>query len=209
MVTISYDTWRTFSSLGGSLAIRRRSLPGNRYLWGYGVPASFTTVCVLVAELAGGQSIRYGSAEMCFISEGRFYYFALPIGACVICNGAAFSLTVAALSRHAKGAETVRRSAEPYWPVYLRMSTLMGFTWAFGFLAMATGWSPLWYAFVACNSAQGVFVFASFAMGRQSRELWTTAVSNSRLLSSIYSGRSEATLSSSELKLSSIKVTNQ
>ena len=43
-----------------------------------------------------------------------------------------------------------------------QVSTLMGFTWIFGFVAAFVGEGWLWYVFIVINSLQGVYIFVAF-----------------------------------------------
>ena len=43
-----------------------------------------------------------------------------------------------------------------------QVSTLMGFTWIFGFVAAFVGEGWMWYVFIVLNSLQGVYIFVAF-----------------------------------------------
>lgn len=229
MCTISHDTWRTFSSLScASVALHHSTLPINRYLFSYIIPAVFVLSCYVTAEFWSGFPISYGSDTMCFISSGRLYAFACPVATCSAFNMVAFLLTVISLSRHADNSNSLRGDSPQTdgiasWPIYLRLASLMGFTWIFGLLAMASDWSPLWYVFVILNSVQGAFIAASFALSEHSRSLWSSSCNMECLAMKKFSESSTSnrqkrfgnnsktsstnsrTNSTSELKLSSLK----
>ncbi len=54
----------------------------------------------------------------------------------------------------------------------LQVAFLMGFTWAFAFIAYYTGQLFLWYVFIIFNSAQGVYIFLAFTCTPQVITLW-------------------------------------
>jgi len=57
--------------------------------------------------------------------------------------------------------------------VYVRIASLMGFTWVIGFAA-PFGWLSdiLVYAFVVLNSLQGVYIAIAFALNKRTRNLY-------------------------------------
>ena len=46
--------------------------------------------------------------------------------------------------------------------LYIKLSTLMGLTWAFGLVASILDMPSLWYPFIILNSLQGIFIFVFF-----------------------------------------------
>lgn len=46
--------------------------------------------------------------------------------------------------------------------LYLRLAVIMGITWITGLAAGFVDLEPLWYAFVALNTLQGLFIFVAF-----------------------------------------------
>ena len=176
MSTICYYTWRTFSSLkrgrgfpnGNASRCRETCAP-----WlAVGV---FVGACVGFAWLAPSVAgIAYGSSTECFLRRGVVYYFAVPLCLSVTVNAALFSATVSRIRETVANSKRVRpaqlKADRASLSIYVRLSTLMGFTWLFG--VAANLFSPLWYAFISVNTLQGVFVCASFAFSTAARKLW-------------------------------------
>ena len=46
--------------------------------------------------------------------------------------------------------------------LYIKLSTLIGLTWAFGLVASILDMPSLWYPFIILNSLQGLFIFVLF-----------------------------------------------
>ncbi|XP_055954308.1 uncharacterized protein LOC130010588 [Patella vulgata] len=55
--------------------------------------------------------------------------------------------------------------------MYVKMSSLTGFTWLIGFIAIITQSEPLIYIFIVINASQGGFLFLSFVCNARVFEL--------------------------------------
>ena len=143
------------------------------YAWG--LPAVFVAVC-LVLDFGTKLPFSYGSETMCWIAGPRAiaYYFATPVAVVITANTVLFVSTVVALRRAMSTASIARQSAQQRsaFVIYLRLTSLMGFTWLFGFLANIDVLSFLTYPFILCNTCQGVFICASFTLTPTVRRLW-------------------------------------
>eukprot|EP00057_Strongylocentrotus_purpuratus_P016624 XP_011671098.1 PREDICTED: uncharacterized protein LOC100889522 [Strongylocentrotus purpuratus] len=71
--------------------------------------------------------------------------------------------------RHASTLKERGKELRIYW----KISTLLGFTWLFGFVAAFAGVSALWYVFIILNSLQGVYIFLAFMANKRVLHLWT------------------------------------
>ncbi|XP_022110874.1 adhesion G-protein coupled receptor D1-like [Acanthaster planci] len=152
------------------------------YLYAYGVPCGISVTCLaldLACRSCDIALFSYRRKDACWISkpEQVLYAFALPLGACVVINFVLFSLTIRGIrmngkkTRSVKGKKSIMRQAMEDLPIYLKISSLMGIFWLFGFLATATGSAALTYIFCVLGSFQGLLVFVSFCNSR-ARELW-------------------------------------
>ncbi|KAI0225390.1 hypothetical protein LSAT2_023785 [Lamellibrachia satsuma] len=144
------------------------------YAWG--LPAVFVAVC-LVLDFCTKLPFSYGSETMCWIAGPRAiaYYFATPVAVVITANTVLFVRTVVALRRAMSTASIARQSAQQQrnaFVIYIRFTSLMGFTWVFGFLANIDVLSFLSYPFILCNTCQGVFICVSFALTPTVRKLW-------------------------------------
>ena len=174
MNVLAFDTCRTFTrALPPAGGKRRRLAAYAAYAWG--VPALVVGVCLAV-DLATQLPFSYGGPRVCWIS-GRhavLYAFALPIGVVIVANAGLFVRLIIALRQTLAESERARgaRSSRQDLMVYSRLTSLMGFTWLFGFLANIHSLSFLWYFFIIFNTLQGVFIFVSFVLTKRVRQLY-------------------------------------
>lgn len=59
----------------------------------------------------------------------------------------------------------------------MQMSTVLGFTWIFGFVAAFADVTALWYIFIILNSLQGVYIFIAFICKKRVLKLWRDSCS--------------------------------
>ena len=138
---------------------------------GWGVPLTFVAVCVGV-DLGTSLDFDYGDDTKCWIaghSLSAVYAFAVPVGMVVLINLGLFITTVVSLRKTMKIAQKATKTNDnmKHFKIYVRLSSVMGFTWVFGFLA---NWKPLWFMafpFIIFNTLQGVFICASFVINKR------------------------------------------
>ena len=131
-------------------------------------PGIFVGICV-VLDYHDVVKIGYGESEICWLTEDNAYtYFVIiPIGVLLLFNIITFVTAVIYLRKH--GQNTAARQASgnrrSNFLIYVKISTLMGFTWLLGLLAIVvTSTTIFWYFFVIFTSLQGVFVAVAFVM---------------------------------------------
>ena len=143
------------------------------YAWG--LPAVFVAVC-LVLDHTSNIPFNYGSSTICWITGPRavVYYFATPIAVVIMANAVLFVRTVVGLRRALSIASKARQPLQQRktFVIYVRLTSLMGFTWLFGFLANIDVLSFLSYPFILCNTCQGVFIGVSFGLTPTVRRHW-------------------------------------
>ncbi|XP_030831929.1 adhesion G-protein coupled receptor G2-like [Strongylocentrotus purpuratus] len=71
---------------------------------------------------------------------------------------------------------TYSKQLSDLW-IYVKMSTLLGFTWIFGFVAAFADVTALWYIFIILNSLQGVYIFIAFICNKRVFKLWRDSFS--------------------------------
>ena len=132
------------------------------------LPGIFVGICVAL-DHQDVVKVGYGELEICWLTEDKAYtYFVIiPIGFLLLFNIIAFVIAAICLRKHGKN--TVARQASgnrrSNFLIYVKLSTLMGFTWLFGLLALVvTSTTVFWYFFVIFTSLQGVFVAVAFVM---------------------------------------------
>ena len=140
------------------------------------VPAVFIAICVVLDD-QDVVKLGYGESEICWltVNNAYTYFVTIPIAVLLLFNTVAFGITALYLRKHgqnraAKQASGNRKSN--LW-MYVRLSTLMGFTWLFGLLALVLNSTIVfWYFFVIFTSLQGVFVSVAFAMNAKTLSLY-------------------------------------
>ena len=140
------------------------------------LPGVFVGTCV-VLDNQDILKIGYGESEFCWLTENNAntYFVTIPIAVLLLFNIIAFVIAAVYLRKHsqntaAKQASGNRRSN---LPIYTKLSTLMGFTWLFGLLALVvTSTTVFWYLFVILTSLQGVFVAMAFVVNAKTFGLY-------------------------------------
>jgi hypothetical protein len=136
----------------------------------WGAPTVFVTACVVVNR-AQPEWLQYTHEEYCWI-DGMValgVVFALPVSFMLVVNSVLFVLTLIAIRNGLKIALRVRETsrAQSELLVYIRLASLMGFTWVLGLLQNALPHPVVRYAFIVCNALQGVFMFVAFVCKRK------------------------------------------
>lgn len=167
---IAFDTRRTFSSQISKAP--SNSLGQNRNLrfityscLAWGVPLIFVIGCVLLDHFEV-VFIGYGNEVACWIvnSDAKIVVFATPIGCVLVYNVTAFSHTIWAINtakKQSRRAKSPRQDQQTVLKIYLRLISLMGFTWFFSFSAELIH-KALVYPFVILTTIQGVYIFVAF-----------------------------------------------
>lgn len=170
MNVISFDVFRTFARSVMSVS----ETSGSRRLMLYIIytwcsPLLVVGSCFLIFIFGhfDKTEICYGSQTSCFLSgfNGMLYGFIAPVMLIVLINFGFFVAIIIGINRATILSKRVQKSTaqnRQVW-LYLKLSTIMGFTWIFGLVATVTGMNPFWYMFIAFNTLQGVFMFFAFA----------------------------------------------
>ncbi|XP_071963303.1 uncharacterized protein [Antedon mediterranea] len=116
---------------------------------------------------------KYGDESVCWIRDefATLVVFGIPIGLVIIVNFILFVCTIYGI-RKAKHSSTriqnksKRDQISEELTIYIRISSIMGLTWAFGFLASFVDHTAIWYIFIILNTLQGLFIFIAFNINR-------------------------------------------
>lgn len=146
-------------------------------LYCYGIAISMVAINIGVSIYrSDGKDIGYGG-QMCYISNAAMvgWVFALPVGVVIILNMSFFFAVVYQIS-----ASTMRRRGKSTdranTVIYMKLSSLTGVTWIFGFLYIWTDFVPLEYIFIVLNAGQGVFIFISFICTQRITKLYDNLI---------------------------------
>ena len=136
------------------------------------LPAVFVGICIVLDD-QDVVEIGYGESEICWLTKNAYTFFVtIPIGVLLLFNIVAFVITAVYLQKNSQNiaAKQARRSN---LSIFIKLSTLMGFTWLFGLLALVvTSTTVFWYFFVILTSLQGVFVAVAFAVNVKTWSLY-------------------------------------
>ncbi|KAK3729999.1 hypothetical protein QZH41_000961 [Actinostola sp. cb2023] len=175
---IVFDTWRAFTVKG------RRSLADSkhnrlvhclRYMAvGWLSVMVYVAICVAIDQ-SDAVTIGYQSSKACWMANpwGILFSFAVPVALILMFNIVMYALTIKAI--HVTTAQarvaTDHKDRRQTLGIYIRIGSLMGFTWIFGFAA-PFGWHFLWYPFVVLNCLQGAYIAMAFGLNQRARYLY-------------------------------------
>ena len=168
MSILAYDLSSTFS--GGNkmvVSTHKEKMFRNYCLVAWLCPAAVVITCVSLHMFT--ELMKYGSSHQspCWIigTHALLLSFGLPVALLLVINVVLFIRCVVGIYKARKIASRARhRDSKNDLIVYIKMASLMGFTWTFGFLANVVQIQAFWYIFIVLNSLQGVFIFLSFTL---------------------------------------------
>ena len=99
-------------------------------------------------------------------------YFAVPFAGVMGVNIFLFLYSAHLVNDTTKGVTSKMTSTCGGYPrtnffLYLRLAIIMGLTWIVGLVAGFVNLTPMWYAFVALNTLQGLVIFLAFTCTRK------------------------------------------
>ena len=179
MATIAWDTHSAFT--GKEFQRRRNEIKkgGNKKFYKYsaivwGLPAVLVAPCVVFDQI--GIYAVYVNDHLCWFDniQPQKYLFVLPVGLVLLFNVIFFALTVFRIQLLRSDTRLIRsdQSHRTMFWIFLKLSTLMGFCWLFGFihLLVKTSTPVFSYLFVIFASLQGVYIALAFVM---KKKIWT------------------------------------
>ncbi|XP_028411909.1 uncharacterized protein LOC114534634 [Dendronephthya gigantea] len=147
---------------------RRKFLKYSAIVWG--LPAIFVVTCA-VLEKEDIYAVYVNEAWCWFDNEqAQTYLFILPIGLLQFFNIIFFCLTVFRIYRvrsNTRSACGLTQSHKTLLWIYLKLSSLMGFSWLFGFIYLLVEHPVFSYLFVIFASLQGVYIAFAFVMKKR------------------------------------------
>ena len=174
---IAFDTWRAFSAKGRRPLADSRSERMKHCLRHMAVgwlPAmAYVAICVLL-DLNNFVTIGYTSRR-CWIGNNWaiLYFLAAPVAVSLTFNTVFYILTLKAIratSTQARAASDHHDSKQNFG-IYVRIATLLGFPWAFGFVA-PFDLEVLWYPFIVITGLQGLYIACAFTLNKRARTLY-------------------------------------
>ena len=112
---------------------------------------------------------QYGEG-ICWITnnKGLIVFFLVPLAIIILSNSVFFSLSVRSICvTKRKSAELLQNRSNCDILIYIKLSTIMGLTWVFGYVATWVQNQVFWDLFVVFNGLQGLFIFCSFVLNKK------------------------------------------
>ena len=176
MSIIAVDTWRTFLNSYGQLRARnsrnKRKHALKSMAIGWLSPLMLVGIC-FVLDTTNIVAVGYGDEKACWIRTNSLYVFIIPIAILLSLNIVLFFLTTKALreTKRKTSMATVQKRNSNNLKIYMRLSTLMGFTWLFGFLSY--WWNPFSFLFIITCTLQGLYIAVAFVFIKRVIKLYT------------------------------------
>ncbi|XP_046565793.1 cell wall protein DAN4-like [Haliotis rubra] len=170
----SFHTFRVFKDVFAS-----RSFESNKMtiilkycIFGYGTPAVVIAATITANYfVSGSESFGYAdTSNFCFVSNGTNSIVGLlvPAGVTILVSFTLFILTVVYLCRASANRRQVGNGDKWNILMYIKLSSITGFSWVFGFLQMVDRSSQVFtYLFICLTGAQGVFIFLAFMANKR------------------------------------------
>ena len=114
---------------------------------------------------------RFGGygGNVCYISSGimQVITFLIPVAVTLTVNLLLFAYVVLRISKTRSSPATNLNQERNYFLIYVRLSTLTGLTWIFGFLRLFLNLDFLEYIFIILNAGQGIFIMVAFVLNKR------------------------------------------
>ena len=134
----------------------------------FGVSSFLVGTNVLYSFLVTkGNDFGYGG-NLCYISStvGLLATFVAPAAVVVLANGCFLLTTIWRVSKVPK-IKRAQMTERNNIPVYLKMSTLTGICWLFGFLRILSSSDVFEILFIVANASQGLLLMVSFVSNKR------------------------------------------
>ncbi|KAL5008185.1 hypothetical protein ScPMuIL_013766 [Solemya velum] len=136
--------------------------------------ALFVLTNITYSLLSSGKQVWGYGGPVCYISTSKMigFTFALPVGFVVISNIVMFFVVIWSIH----GMPEVQKNAKNErnnLVIYIKLSTVTGAAWIFGFVYQWTGSTALVYIFIVLNCCQGIFIMLSFICNRRVMKLYS------------------------------------
>ena len=137
----------------------------------YVLYSTLSPFCIIILALVGEYTDiplakPFYGRPFCWIGHRNalIYFFTIPLGILLCINIMFFSLASYHIFK-ASGNNRLHKSPHAKRKrllLYAKLSTIMGLTWIFAYIALITGLAVFWYLFIIFNSLQGLFICLAF-----------------------------------------------
>ena len=192
MAVIAFDLYITFRK-----PLRLSSMQRTRRFRIYvgltsGISILMIVICVTL-EFSGRNLMGYGIRNNCFVNNfwANLFAVVVPIAFILLFNTIFLTLTITSIyvtQKQVEGSLSKNRKCRNnklhLTLMTLKLTTLTGLGWIFGFVASLLQSSALTYLFIALITFQGLFVFIGFVCTKRIWKLYRKKLQNEKLRSS-------------------------
>ena len=144
----------------------RTTLKGVLYIVG----SSLFCVILNIIISAVAMNDKFGGygGKVCYISSSimQIVTFLIPTSLTLTVNLLLFAYVVLRISKTSSSSSNLNQERN-YFLIYVRLSTLTGLTWIFGFLRLFLTLDALEYLFIILNAGQGIFIMVAFVLNKR------------------------------------------
>ncbi|KAK6637740.1 hypothetical protein RUM44_008162 [Polyplax serrata] len=172
MLTMAFDIWRTLKIATFELRVSsgkqwKKFIAYSIWSWTAPLILMITAIAIDMAP-SGGVDIYvrpFFGVHSCWFGhrQALLIFFAAPFAAIMIANIGFFASSAHMIfSTTSTTRYTASGSTQRDFRLYIRLALVMGLTWLTGLFAGYLDIDALWYAFIALNTLQGLFIFLAF-----------------------------------------------
>lgn len=141
-------------------------------VYGWSVPGTVLGAALFFSHQSNYLYVR---EQSCWISANiLLYFFIIPVASKIFFNVMAFAYFVYKIHTFQCDIDNLcsLNTKKVELLMYVKLFSVMGFTWVFGFLANIKAFLWMIYPFALFNSLQGIALFVVFAMSKRARKFW-------------------------------------
>ncbi|XP_071962556.1 latrophilin receptor-like protein A [Antedon mediterranea] len=173
MNSMAIDLFRILNSI--QLTVRdtdqNRLMYRRYFLYSWCIPAGFVSILSAIQSSDFPRFyFKYGDESVCWIRDefASLIVFGLPIALVIIVNFGLFICIIYRIRKVKQSTAEIQTNISTgnkistELKIYIRISTIMGLTWTFGFLASFVDHIAIWYIFIILNTLQGLCITIAF-----------------------------------------------
>ncbi|CAB3977615.1 G- coupled receptor Mth2-like [Paramuricea clavata] len=142
------------------------------------LPAAFVAVCIALDKT---EVFPINYATLCFLTteHSKIYLFILPIGLSLLFNLSIYIRTAIFLVKQQESTGELHQNRKQNLKICIKLSTLTGFPWIFGFLHAGLGNIVAFeYLFVIFVCLQGLYIAVAFLWNTRVHKLYKNRFNN-------------------------------
>ncbi|XP_064599804.1 uncharacterized protein LOC135466312 [Liolophura sinensis] len=171
MMALAYQMHKVFASFP---SMASNSSKNQKLVWKYLLVCDLTALIPVIVCIAyylittDGEHVGYGRT-ICFLNDAWAIgaFFAAPLCIMLLFNAVCFARTFLTVGCRQQIETDSDIPNINYVLIYVKLSALLGFSWAFGILAAILNSLVLWYVFVILTGCHGVFIFLAYCVNKR------------------------------------------